>query len=117
MRTTRSCLRQTICRNGDGARRATSAMCARSRSPPDRKSTRLNFSHANISHAVSCSKNHIRSPSLLHLHTSLCRVSRLPAAMTLSRGMPATLTTPHYQIFLAYLGSLPLFQYLLFREL
>src|SRR5947209_8806058 len=56
----------------------------------DRKSTRLNSSHANISYAVFCLKknngraqNHVREAELLECKTHVCRQQR-PAERTVS---------------------------------
>src|ERR1035437_10396932 len=59
------------------------AYCKKSPSP-DRKSTRLNSSHANISYAVFClkKKTNIRQASLLVCHAGRHRSERAPRRAT-----------------------------------
>src|SRR5258707_10667298 len=66
---------------------------------PDRKSTRLNSSHANISYAVFCLKKKKHTTQLSQPNNPACRLflkkTNLSAKTTLTRPRPTCKHTPH----------------------
>src|SRR6476620_194680 len=63
-----------ICRPHRGPRRSRPGRQGLRHRPADRKSTRLNSSHANISYAVFClkkTKKNVSSKSMLHKHSTM----------------------------------------------
>ena len=69
-----------------------------------------------IIHELRLSKALIRSDSLIQVHKSLSRVSRIQAVMTLSWDVLATMTPADYSSFREVLGSSSGFQSAQFRE-